>query len=261
MGTHDDARIEGARRMWGLGDYTELARRLMPASEALLAAVEPVAGRRVLDVAAGTGNAAALAAERGARVTAIDLSPQLVSQGQARTGPRVTWVEANAEALPLPAGSADVALSSFGVIFVPRPEVALAELRRVLVPGGVLALTAWPRGGSMARMNEVLFPFLPPPPPGGPDALDWGEPERVRAWLGRDFTHIEFHTHTLPWHFDSAPQMTAFLREHSPIHIALAHAAGERAGAMFTALEQRLAPDGGPIRMEADYLLVRAIAA
>lgn len=256
-----DERNEGARRMWGLGDYTALAERLVPASQALLDAVAPVEGRRVLDVAAGTGNAALLAAERGARVTACDLSPQMVRLGQERTGPRVTWLEANAEALPLPAGSADVVLSSFGVIFVSRPEVALAELRRVLAPGGVLALALWPREGSMARMNDVLRAFLPPTPPGSADPLRWGEEPQLRAWLRPGFTQVELQPLSLPWHFDSPSGMTAFLRTHSPSHIAMAHLAGARAGEMFAALERFAAPRGGPVRLEAEYLRVRAVAA
>ncbi len=258
MGT-TDTRTEGARRMWGLGDYTELAARLMPASQALLERVEPVAGRRVLDVAAGTGNAAWLAAERGARVTACDLSPRMVQLGRERTGPRVEWLEANAEELPLPDGSFDVALSAFGVIFVPRPEVALAQLRRVLVPGGMLALAAWTDDGVMARMSGALRPFLPPSE--GPDSLSWGREAQVRTWLAEGFTRIEVQRRTLPWHFDSPARMTAFLKEHSPLHVALGHMAGERAGEMFTAIERVAAPDGGAVRLEAEYLLVSAVAA
>ncbi|WNG41710.1 methyltransferase domain-containing protein [Archangium violaceum] len=260
MGT-TDTRTEGARRMWGLGDYTGLAGRLMPASQALIEKVEPVAGRRVLDVAAGTGNAAWLAAERGAQVTACDLSPRMVQLGRERTGARVEWLEANAEDLPLPAGSFDVALSAFGVIFVPRPEVALAQLRRVLVPGGVLALTAWTNDGVMARMTDALRPFFPPSPTEGPDSLSWGKEAQVRSWLSEGFTRIEVQRRTLPWHFDSPAQMTAFLKEHSPIHVALGHMAGERAGEMFATLERMASPEGGPVRLEAEYLLVSAVAA
>jgi SAM-dependent methyltransferase len=262
MAIPEDVRMEGARRMWGLGDYTSLAERLMPASHALLEAVEPVADKRVLDVAAGTGNAAWLAAERGARVTACDLSPQMVRLGRERTGPRVDWLEANAEELPLPAGSADVALSAFGVIFVPRPEVALAQLRRVLVPGGVLALTAWTNDGFMARMSAVMRSFLPPSATGGPDSTAWGEESQLRAWLRQGFASVEVWRRSLPWHFDSPERMTAFFKEHSPVHVALGHLAGERAGEMFAAIERLAGPGGsGPVRLEAEYLLVRAVAA
>ncbi len=233
----------------------------MPASQALLERVEPVAGRRVLDVAAGTGNAAWLAAERGARVTACDLSPRMVQLGRERTGPRVEWLEANAEELPLPDSGFDVALSAFGVIFVPRPEVALAQLRRVLVPGGVLALTAWTSDGVMARMNDALRPFLPPSPTEGPDPLAWGREAQVRSWLAEGFTRVEVQQRALPWHFDSPARMTAFLEKHSPVHVALGHMVGERAREMFAALERMASPDGGPVRLEAEYLLVSAVAA
>jgi ubiquinone/menaquinone biosynthesis C-methylase UbiE len=112
----------------------------------LVSAAAPAAGHRVLDLAVGTGAVALLATKQGACVTACDLSPRMVELGRQATAAArlaIDWQEANAEALPVPDGSFDIVLSSFGLIFVPRPAVALAELHRVLVEGG---LAASPRG-------------------------------------------------------------------------------------------------------------------
>ncbi|PZS01164.1 MAG: hypothetical protein DLM61_22260 [Pseudonocardiales bacterium] len=159
--TQDDRRAATAKH-WGLADYSGLARRLEPAADALVNAVAPKPGDRVLDVAAGTGNVAVRAVARGAQVTACDIAPRMVQLGRERTGPEVQWFEADVENLPLPDATLDVALSAFGLIFAPRPEVALAQLRRVLVPGGRLALTAWTADGCIAERARIVKEFVPP---------------------------------------------------------------------------------------------------
>jgi 2-polyprenyl-3-methyl-5-hydroxy-6-metoxy-1,4-benzoquinol methylase len=119
--------VAGMRELWGLADYGALAARLAPAATALVGAVTPVVGRRVLDLAAGTGTVALMAAEQGARVSACDIAPRMVELGRQATieaGLTVDWREANAEALPWPDDSFDYVLSSFGLIFVPRPTIA-----------------------------------------------------------------------------------------------------------------------------------------
>lgn len=256
--TENDRRAATAAH-WGLADYSGLAQRLEPAADALIDAVAPQPGERVLDVASGTGNVAVRAAARGAQVTACDLAPRMVQLGRARTGPSVTWVETDVEELPLPDASMDVALSAFGLIFAPHPEVALAQLRRVLMPGGRLALTAWTADGCIAERARIVKKFVPPDP-AAPDTLSWGDPEILASRLGTEFAGVRIERRSLPWHFDSGPALIAFLRAHSPAHVAAEQAAGDRAGEMFAAIERHAAPDGGPVRQEAPYLLAQASA-
>jgi SAM-dependent methyltransferase len=243
---------------WGLADYSGLAQRLEPAAAALIDAVAPQPGDRVLDVAAGTGNVALRAAARGAQVTACDIAPRMVQLGRERTGPEVYWFEADVKDLPLRDSTVDVALSAFGLIFASRPEVALAQLRRVLVPGGRLALTAWTADGCIAQRARIVKGFLPPDP-AAPDTLSWGDPDILARRLATEFTGVRIERRSLPWHFDSGPALTAFLRAHSPAYVAAEQAAGDRASEMFAAIERHGAPDGGPVRQEAEYLLARAV--
>lgn len=255
--TRDDRRAATAA-LWGLADYSGLANLLDPAAAALVDAAAPGAGDRVLDAAAGTGNVAVRAAARGARVTACDLTPRMVALGRERTGPGVEWIEADVEDLPLPDATVDVGLSAFGVIFALRPEVALAQLRRVLVPGGRLGLTAWTIDGFIAERARIVREFIPPDPT-APDVLSWGDADVLeRRFTTTGFTDARIERRSLPWHFDSGAALTAFLTAHSPAHVAARKAAGDRADEMVAAIERHASPDGGPVRVEAEYLLALA---
>jgi ubiquinone/menaquinone biosynthesis C-methylase UbiE len=217
MSGDDDAMaryVAGMRELWGLADYGALAERLAPAAVALVGATAPAAGSRVLDLPAGTGTAALLVAGRGAKVTACDVSPRMVELGLEATtaaGLAIAWREADAEALPLADGSFDVVLSSFGLIFVPRPAVALGELRRDLAAGGQVGFTAWTPDGFMGAMTELMGHWLPAQS-GIADVLDWGRPAVVREWLtAAGLTPIRTQRRTISWRFDSPPAMTEFL--------------------------------------------------
>jgi SAM-dependent methyltransferase len=249
-------RNKAAAKLWGSADYSGLARRLEPAADALVDAAAPQPGEHVLDVAAGTGNVAVRAAARGAKVTAADIAPRMVQLGRERTGPAVEWIEADVEDLPLPDNTIDVILSAFGVIFATRPEVALAQLRRVLKPGGRLAVTAWTAEGYIAQRAAIIKQFVPPDP-AAPDSLSWGGPETLRQRLATEFTDISIERRSLPWRFDSPQQMTAFYDAHSAAYIAAKQAAGDRAGEMAAAIERQASPDGGPVRLDATYLLAQ----
>lgn len=244
--------------LWGTADYSGLAHKLEPTADALVDAARPQPGERVLDVAAGTGNVAIRAAARGAHVTAADIAPRMVQLGRERTGPAVDWIETDVEDLPLPEDTIDVALSAFGLIFARRPDVALAQLRRVLKPGGRLAFTAWTTDGYIAQRASIIREFVPPDPT-YPDTLSWGDPDILHQRLTVEFTSISIERRALPWHFDSAQQMTAFYETHSAAYLAAQKAAGDRAQDLVAAIERQAAPDGGPVRLEAEYLLVQAL--
>src|SRR3954454_1916871 len=155
------------RAVWAAGDYPDLARTIEPVSEEVVAAAGVGAGEEALDVATGTGNAALRAAARGARVTGLDLTPELleVARGRAaEAGAEITWVEGDAGQLPFPDAAFDRVVSVFGAIFAPDHERTAAELLRVVRPGGTVAVAAWTPEGLNGQMYVALARHMPPPP-------------------------------------------------------------------------------------------------
>lgn len=176
---------DAARSVWGLGDYDAMMRTegLYEVGGRLVRQLGVATNERVVDVACGTGNAAIPAAEAGARVTGVDLAPEMLQIARARSeeaGVTVDWVEGDAEDLPLPDGHADVVLSTFGCMFAPRHEVVADELARVLAPGGRLGLCAWTPDGVFGDFFRIVAGYLPPDPEFVDPPLGWGEPSRVR---------------------------------------------------------------------------------
>src|ERR1700732_1222 len=151
-------------------------------------------GQRVLDVCCGTGVVAVTAARVGARVTGLDLTPELLERAKENSqtaGAEIDWREGDVESLPFADGAFDVVLSQFGHIFAPRPEVAVAEMLRVLKPGGTIAFATWPPELFMGRLFGVIAKYLPPPP-GAASPSAWGDPNIVRERLGGAVRDVEF---------------------------------------------------------------------
>ncbi len=190
----DDARTADAqlkarhRAMWASGDYPAMVRTfLLPLGPRLVEACGVAEGMRVLDVAAGTGNAAIPAAQRGARVTASDLTPELLEAGRRRAeaaGAQLDWVEADAEHLPFEDAAFDVVLSAIGVMFAPHHQQAADELVRVCRPGGTIGLLSWTPEGMLGALFRTMGAFAPPPPPGAQPPPLWGSEEHLRGLLG-----------------------------------------------------------------------------
>ena len=166
---------------WSAGDYAVIGTTLQITGERLCEAVDVSAGQRVLDVAAGNGNASLAAARRGCEVTATDYVGALL-EGTARRaaaeGLSIECREADAESLPCEDGSWDVVLSTFGVMFTPNQERAAAELQRVCRPGGRIGLTNWTPTGFIGQMFKIVGAHVPPPP-GLRSPLQWGTEERL----------------------------------------------------------------------------------
>jgi len=182
------------RAMWASGDYPALADEMLLELGAVLVEACGIHPRqRVLDVAAGTGNAAIPAAMMGAKVVACDLTPELFDAGRkeaANRGVTLDWQEADAEALPFGDEEFDTVMSCIGVMFAPHHQAAAAELLRVSKRGGTIGLLCWTPEGFVGQMLAAMKPFAPPPPPGAQPAPLWGSEEHVRELLGDRITDV-----------------------------------------------------------------------
>jgi len=176
------------RALWALGDYDRVATEVVAGlGPALVAAAGVRAGDRVLDVAAGSGNASLPAAEAGADVVATDLTPELVQIGRDRSaahGLTIRWDEADAESLPFGDDAFDVTLSCVGVMFAPFHQPVADELVRVTRPGGRIGLINWTPEGFIGRLFAAMKPFAAPPPPGASPGPLWGDEQHVRSLFG-----------------------------------------------------------------------------
>jgi SAM-dependent methyltransferase len=182
------------RAMWASGDYAKLATELVsPLGPVLVQATGIARGDRVLDVAAGTGNAAIPAAETGASVVASDLVPELLEQGgrqAAERGVDLEWREANAHELPFGDDEFDVVMSCIGVMFAPFHQLAAGELVRVCKPGGRIGLISWTPEGHIGQLWAAMKPYAPAPPPGAQPPPLWGQSDHVRALFGDRVTDV-----------------------------------------------------------------------
>jgi SAM-dependent methyltransferase len=175
-------------------------------------------GSRVLDVGCGTGVLAITAARMGANVVAADLTPQLLER--ARENGRIAkveieWHEADVEQLPFRDAQFDIVVSQFAHIFAPRPEVAIAEMLRVLRPEGTIAFATWPPELLVGRTMQLASRYMPPPPPGVAPPIAWGDPQIVTQRLGSAVADIVFDRDAIfvpamsPQHFRAGVERSA----------------------------------------------------
>ena len=184
--TTPDSELKARHRaMWASGDYPSMVETfLLPLGPRLVEACGIGPGMRVLDVAAGTGNASLPAAQAGAEVIASDLTPELLEAGRGRAdaaGVSLEWVEADAERLPFEDGSFDVSMSSIGAMFAPHHQEVANELARVTRPGGTIGLISWTPEGMIGALFRTMAPFAPPPPPGAQPPPLWGSEEHLTS--------------------------------------------------------------------------------
>jgi ubiquinone/menaquinone biosynthesis C-methylase UbiE len=190
------------RAMWALGNYDRVATDIVAdVGATVVAAAQIRPGERVLDVAAGSGAASLPAAAAGGRVTATDLTPELLETGRQRAaeqGLELTWQEADAERLPFADGSFDVVLSAIGVMFAPFHQPVADELVRVTRPGGRIVLANWTPSGFIGQLFATMKPYAAAPPPGATPGPKWGEEEHVRALFGDRVRDLSARVLTLP---------------------------------------------------------------
>lgn len=259
------------RALWASGDYAAVAAELIPAlGPELVRACAITPGDRVLDVAAGSGNASIPAAVAGAIVTASDLTPELFGAGRriaAERGVELEWVEADAEALPFADGSFDVVMSCVGVMFAPHHQASADELVRVVRPGGIIGLISWTPEGFIGRLFATMKPYAPPPPPGASPPPLWGSEEHVGALFGERVTDLTMTRQTV--HIDHCASPAEFReywkRNYGPTIAAYRHNAErpdrvaelDEAFLDFLAAWNRSA-ESGRTAYDAEYLLVTA---
>jgi ubiquinone/menaquinone biosynthesis C-methylase UbiE len=187
--------VAPARAIWRLGDYHRFAlEQMWEVGPVVVEACGISSGQRVLDVAAGSGNVAIRAAEAGAEVVALDITPENLEAGQKEAtarGVAIEWIEGDAQALPFSDDEFDVVTSSFGAIFAPDHQRVADELLRVCRPGGTIGMTSFPLVGMAADIFGVIAPFMPAPPANAQSPLLWGTDEHVKALLGNGVASLQ----------------------------------------------------------------------
>ena len=258
---------QGQKAMWTAGDYPQVARRIEPVAEQLVARIGAAPGLTLLDVATGSGNVAIPAAQAGAQVTGLDLTPKLLEaarQRAAEAGLEIDFVEGDAEELPFPDGSFDRVTSCFGVMFAPRQPVAARELARVTARGGTIAVAAWTPEGFVGRTFGLSASYMPPMPPDYSPPVMWGTEERVRSLFADSAAELTCELQSVTFSGDS-PEIWMQADEQMLGPVVMAKAALEPQGRYVDLRKEMLdlydecneASDGS-FMVHAEYLLTLA---
>ncbi len=195
------------RETWMAGDFGVIAKTIAREAEAFVSRLDLPAGAQVLDVACGTGNSAIPLARRGARVTGVDIAPNLLEQARQRAaaeGLEIGFDEGDAEQLPYPDATFDAVVTMFGAMFAPQPELVVAECARVLKPGGLLAMANWTPGGLAGQMFQVTARHAGAPLGIAPP-VHWGHPMVVRGRLSSSFDSVEMEVISMEVDFPGSP--------------------------------------------------------
>ena len=248
---------------WASGDYGQIGVRLQIVGESLCEAVDLRATDKVLDVAAGNGNASLAAARHFADVTSTDYVASLLEQGRRRAEADrlpITFQVADTEALPFADESFDVVLSTFGVMFAPNQDRAASEILRVVKPGGRIGLANWTPDGFIGRLFELMSAHVPPPP-GLRSPVEWGAEPRLVELFGPHATGIRTTRRTYTFRYRSAEHWIEVFRTfYGPTHKAFGalDEAGQQAlhAALLGFLGRWSRGNGTGLCIPSDYLEV-----
>ena len=254
---------------WESGDFGQIARSIENVAAEFMARQPLEPGLHVLDAACGTGNLAVFAARCGCVVSGIDIASNLINQARARAAAedlRIDFREGDVEALPFDDCQFDLVVSSFGVMFAPRPHIVTAELLRVTKPGGQIALANWTPEGFLGKMFKVFKAHLPPPPAGVPSPMGWGDEATVRSWLGAGFDEVRLARRIAMMRYPFSPAETVefFRQYYGPTQRAFASLDASAQAALRRDLVElqtthNIAKTPGTTEVAAEYLEVVAV--
>ena len=254
------------RATWALGEYDRIADGLTISTDQTLRVARIRPGERVLDLATGTGITAIAARERGAMVTGVDLTPELLAVARSKAEEAgfadIDFHEGDAEALPFADATFDVVVSTCGHMFAPDQEKVAAELARVTRHGGRTVFLAWTPEGGLGGWFRITNKYVPPPA-GIASPFNWGDSVKVRQFLGNNFRDFSFTNGDCP-QFGASPEdiWELFSTRYGPTVRAVASLQGEALAAfrneLLLYLEGYRAADG-KVRWGREYLITSAI--
>jgi SAM-dependent methyltransferase len=254
------------RLVWASGDYSEVAQHILTVADHVVRSARIREGERVLDIACGTGNTALMARARGAAVTGLDLTPELLAIARQRGLEAgygdIRWQEGDAENLPFPDGAFDVVVSSCGLMFAPDQQKVASEVARVTRQGGRIAIQAWTREGGVGRMFKVSYSYAPSSA-GVPSPFEWGDPAKVQFLLGSSFRDYRFEHYDSPEVADTPEEVAdLMLTRYGPTHRAYQALPPERATAFREDLlglyRSYITPADGKVRWGREYIITLA---
>jgi len=252
---------------WMSGDYGHFATYLEAGALEFLSRIPIEPGMRILDVACGAGQLSIPAARAGAKVTGIDIAPNLIEQARVRAQAEnldAHFEEGDAEMLPYPDSSFDLVISLIGAMFAPRPEFVAAELKRVCRPGGKIIMGNWTPTGFVGQMFKAHGKHVPPPS-NMPAPVKWGDEETVRERFKDGISHLKLNRRLYPFRYPFPPsQVVEFFRTYyGPSLKAFAALDPEKQTALRQDLEMlwtaHNSATDGTTSLESEYLEVIAI--
>jgi SAM-dependent methyltransferase len=256
---------ERARTTWAAGNFDEISKLILEVGKTVVerAGIEP--GMTVLDVACGTGNATIPAALAGGRCTGLDLTPELFDAARmhaAEAGVEIEWVQGDAEDLPFDDGSFERVLSTFGVMFAPRHEVAAAELARVIAPGGMAVLACWGPYGLNGEMFPMIGKRMPAPPSYARPPIGWGDEEHVRSLLEPHGLDVTTERQAVDFRGDNVESIVARMENYfgpwKMAQVALGDDWADLRAELSDLYERYARQDDGGVAASAEYLLTIA---
>jgi SAM-dependent methyltransferase len=257
------------RATWASGEYDQIAAGIRAVADHVVRSARIRAGERVLDVACGTGNTALMARARGAAVTGLDLTPELLAVARRRAAEAdlggIEWVEGDAERMPFPDGAFDVVVSSCGLMFAPDQQKIADEVARVTKRGGRIAIQAWTRDGGIGRLFAVTARHVTPPP-GVPSPFEWGDETKVKSLFGASFRDFRFERYDCPEYTDTPEELAdLFIGKYGPTNRAHASLPADKAAALRDDLiglfRGYVTPADGKVRWGREYIVTLATRA
>jgi SAM-dependent methyltransferase len=255
------------RTTWISGDFEQIAKSYRSGAAEFVSRLDIKPRERVLDVACGTGNLTIPAAQKGARVTGLDIAPNLLEQGRTwakAEGLAIQFEEGDVEDLPYEDGSFDTVITMFGAMFAPQPNITASELIRVCRPGGRIAMANWTPTGFIGQMFKIVGKHVPPAP-GIPSPVLWGDEGTVRERFNGSVTALQLTRRLITFHFPFNPAevVETFRLYYGPTYRAFAALDEAGQAALRQELEQLWSSHNqspnGVTRLESEYLEIVAV--